>query len=151
MLKGFTKDVRTRAVHSARAPPRLSPLATAQNTYRPGLVLARPRPEFRWQPVSKSGATSGVLRAHVKSLPGTLEFRLRLVLLELTKRRPRVRKRIQPMRVEETRVNSRPEAAPQQQPKAWPPEQPDAPPRGHLFATSKRCVSRYVDGAPPMS
>ena len=48
-----------------------------------------------------------LLRAHVKSLPGTLEFRLRLVLLELTKRRPRVRKRIQPMRVEETRVNSR--------------------------------------------
>lgn len=48
-----------------------------------------------------------MLRAHVKSLPGTLEFRLRLVLLELTKRRPRVRKRIQPMRVEETRVNTR--------------------------------------------
>ena len=47
-----------------------------------------------------------------------------------------MRKRIQPMRVEETRVNSRPEAPPQQQPKAWPPEQPDAPPRGHLFATS---------------
>ena len=61
----------------------------------------------RWQPVSKFGAASGVLRAHVKSLPGTLEFRLRLVLLELTKRRPRVRKRIQPMRVEETRVNTR--------------------------------------------
>ena len=90
---------------------------------------------------------SDLLQAQCHSLPGALECRLGLVLLELTKRRPRVSKRIQPVWRHRTVARESPRNS---SPKLGP-EQPKAPPRAQLFATSKWRVSRYVDGAPPMS
>jgi len=85
----------------------------ANNLYRPGKI-SDPRSWLVTQPASSAMVRSCSVQAQCHSLPGALERRLGLVLLELTKRRPRVSKRIQPvwMETRNTRVRLRANSSP---------------------------------------